>query len=496
MVRDRADLVSPERQTHSCEMWAEMNGYKIEWYEDIEGHRSGRDERGRPGWQALSHQLDRPDVAGVIADSFDRCYRNVYQFLQFLNRLERLEKKLVTVKEGLDTTSILGRAIVTILMVIYQLESDQTSARMTANVDFKRRELGRHWGPTPFGCDRDQDGHLIPTRKTYWLNPINGHCDLSPSDNWEERRFHDALTAVYKMYASGEHSFDSTAAAVNSSGWRYYAKGTLRPFTRDDIRRLISFWQLYRGELPLGNITNTRNAEVVSGGHDPILPVELCDQVGAAKKQRSGKPRPRTPDTQRVYLLGDILYCGVCGQPLNGQYQDDKRRYRHRHGKRGCHEKWLLADTIEKEIITGLISLSSQGDLLAEIAAEAEQAATEFFSKNDDTKNLLLEVDRLKAKLDRMEDLYLDGHMEKENYLAKRTKTTQEIGRLEQLLYTQNEMVDFSRILERITRSISPLNDATPETKKALINSVIQRLDIVGGQIINFVPQPWAAPFF
>jgi len=105
------------------------------------------------------------------------------------------------------------------------------------------------------------------------------------------------------------------AAIVNDAGWRYYAnaKGNNpRRFNRDDVRRLVSFWQLYRGQLPLGNITNSRDLPIVEGGHDPILPIELCDQVGLVKKRRGGNTWNRSGQVKRFYLLGDVLYCAVC----------------------------------------------------------------------------------------------------------------------------------------------------------------------------------------
>jgi hypothetical protein len=35
-----------------------------------------------------------------------------------------------------------------------------------------------------------------------------------------------------------------------------------------------------------------------------------------------------------------------------------------------------------------------------------------------------------------------------------------------------------------------------PTIKKTLINSVIERLEVGGGEIIHLKPRPWAKPFF
>jgi len=508
MVRGQSDLISPERQMHTCNLWLQIQDqpYIIEWYEDIDGHRSGRQEEGRPGWQNLLAQLDRPEVAGVIADSFDRMYRNVHQFLNFLNRIEQLDKKLITVKEGMDTSSSMGRAIVTILMVIYQLESDQTSDRMIANVKYKREELGRHWGPAPFGCGRNEEGQLIPTDKIYWFNPVNKEAkipsldpDESPlPEGWEERRFYDSLFAAAQLYAEGTHSFDDVAAMANAAGWRYGAEAKKyqpRPFTRDDIRRIVSFWRLFKGELPLGNITNTKNGTVLAGGHQPILPVELCEKMGAVKAKRGGNTWNRSGEGKRFYILSDVAYCAVCQRKLKGYYQNGNRLYRHYGAKQGCSEKWVNGDDLESQVIDTLVLLG-QSELLNEIVAEAERLARELFSENDLGKTILTDLDRQRGRLTKLEDMYLDGDIDKERYRQRKGELQQAIAGLEDQLYTATQTVNFTQVYNRVVSALNQLADSSCETQKTLINSIVEKIDVGNGKILHLTPRPWARPFF
>ncbi len=74
---------------------------------------------------------------------------------------------------------------------------------------------------------------------------------------------------------------------------------------------------------------------------------------------------------------------------------------------------------------------------------------------------------------------------------------TQAINELEDKLYTATQTVNFTPILDRITATLNRLVSASFETKKTLINSVIQRLDVGGGgEIIHLTPSPWARYFF
>lgn len=503
MVRDRADLVSPERQMHICELWNEMHGneYIIDWFEDIEGHRSGRYEKNRSDWRQLMQQLDQPDVAGVIADSLDRIYRNVKEFGAFLERLKELDKKLILVSQSIDTTTAIGQAITMFMMVVYQLESDQTSERMIKSVRYKREILGRHWGTTPFGCDRDGDGQLIPTAKTYWFNQIthqfhNGTDQSSETEGWEQRRYYDALTRLYNLYAEGHYSYDAIALMLNQSGWRFCNRqGQPRLFDRDDIRRSIASWQLFRGELPLGEIRDAKGP-VLPGGHDPILPIELCDQVGRIyhrRKKHFNRSSPESPS--QVYLLSNILYCAVCQKPLKGAIQDSRRLYRHYGGKQGCPEKWVIADDIEQQIIDDLMALVDQ-HLLTEIKAEADRLARELFAKDDSTQPILAKLENQRERLVRLEDLYLDGDIDKPRYQIRKAEIDQTISQLETELYTATQTINFNQVLTRIISTLNQLPDAPPAIKKTLINSVFERLEIGNGQIIHLTPRPWVRPFF
>ncbi len=496
VVRDATDLVSPEQQTHAVEAWAKAQNSDtiIEWYEDID--RSAREEKGRPGWLNLMRQLERPEVSGVIAWSFDRLYRNVHQFLTFLNRLEQLNKRLIVVRESLDTSTPIGRAIVTILMVIAQLESDQTSERMKTGITYRREVQGRHWGPTPFGCDRDDQGQLIPSTRRYWLNPFTGEArngQETPGEPWEERKYYEAIKLIYTLYATGDHSYDSVTTILNKNGWRFIDRhGQPRPFDRDDVRRSLAYWQLFRGDLPTGKIQQ-KNGKILAGGHQPILPIELCEQVAVVMTKR--EHFRRRPKKGQLYLLGNVLYCGVCQKKMVGAFEHGQRLYRHLGSKGNCPERWILADQIETEAIAILIRLNNT-ELMTDIRQEAERIAREAFAQDESGKAIIAELERQRERLKRLEDLYLDGDIDKDRYRQRKLEIGETIAKLENDLYTICQMTDFGAVLRRMESILTQLTETSGETKKALINSIIERLEIGSGKILHLEPRPWSRGFF
>ncbi len=72
---------------------AERN-WTPEWY-----------ERGGPGWEALTAQLDRLDVVAVVAYSLTRFTRRLRVLASFLSECQQRGIDVVTVDEGLDTSN-------------------------------------------------------------------------------------------------------------------------------------------------------------------------------------------------------------------------------------------------------------------------------------------------------------------------------------------------------------------------------------------------------
>ncbi len=69
------DLNSPERQRANILIVCDKNGWTPEWYEDVGGHKSGRNEKNRPQWLALKSRLSDADVVALVANDLSRLHR-------------------------------------------------------------------------------------------------------------------------------------------------------------------------------------------------------------------------------------------------------------------------------------------------------------------------------------------------------------------------------------------------------------------------------------
>lgn len=250
--------VSPEMQRAAIQQWADRNGpFAIEWFEDL--GLSGRFEANREGWQALLQRLDRndPAVYGIAVYNYTKTHRNVVHYLKFYDdRIAPLGKRLVDVSNpSLDLATANGRMLGSIQMAVAEAHSRQTSENIIEAIHHVQAVKGRHYGPTPFGCDRDPDTyHLIPSVKFYYLDVSSGDTrpdQGDPPPGYEQRYYHDALSAAAGLM-DGSRSFAECAALLNAAGWRFWTRDKSEPilFNRQRVLGIARHYALYAGELP------------------------------------------------------------------------------------------------------------------------------------------------------------------------------------------------------------------------------------------------------
>ncbi len=100
----------------------------------------------RPKLTALLDKVRTGDSVTVL--SIDRLGRNTKDVLDLVERLEQKGVKLISIKEGLDTNTPVGKCVLTILASIAQLERDNILERQQEGIAIAKRE-GRYTGRRP-----------------------------------------------------------------------------------------------------------------------------------------------------------------------------------------------------------------------------------------------------------------------------------------------------------------------------------------------------------
>ena len=131
------------------------NEYEIETiiFED-EGFSGGNIERPKFK-QFLEEEKENPfDI--LISYRLDRISRNIADFSNLMNELNRLNTSFISIKEQFDTTTPMGRAMMYIASVFAQLEREVIAERIRDNM-LELAKTGR-WlgGDTPLGFDSEK----------------------------------------------------------------------------------------------------------------------------------------------------------------------------------------------------------------------------------------------------------------------------------------------------------------------------------------------------
>ena len=131
---------------------AKQRGLEIvrEYSDVISGAKSKR-----PGLDSLMSDARRRRFDVVLVAAFDRIARNVRHFLDVLDELNHLGIQFISLRENVDTGGPLGRAMLTIIGAISELERSLIVERVKAGMRRAKLE-GRRIGRTPLDIDREQ----------------------------------------------------------------------------------------------------------------------------------------------------------------------------------------------------------------------------------------------------------------------------------------------------------------------------------------------------
>ncbi|MEM7346495.1 MAG: zinc ribbon domain-containing protein, partial [Chloroflexota bacterium] len=266
--------------------------------------------------------------------------------------------------------------------------------------------------------------------------------------------------------------------------------------TSVSLNSVVSRWQTYAGNI-------TAKDQVQQGGHQPILPIELCERVAQVKEQRSKVRRSsKQLRSDHIYLLGGILYCAKCGRKMKGHNAPQlvlSRYYAHSHGKYGCDQKMIKAHIIDEKIETIISTLLQNEATLINVAEKLREVLAQAAEgQTQGSASILDALDRKRSERTRLIDLRVDGLITKDEFTQRQQPLDHEIARLEDELANSPtaHLVDIEPLISKLLDHLASFPDADRATKKDIIRNTFSRIEIQDGAISQITPHTWAAPVF
>ncbi len=384
-ARQAAEGLSLPEQEKTITSRAESEGWELtQLYIDagISGRKADRPE--------LAKLLDAlPELDRIVVTSLDRLGRNAAGMLELFKRFEAEEVALVAVRQGIDTSSGMGRLIPNLLAVLAEWESEQIAERVAATAA-ERAASGKHHGRAPYGY-------------------VSRGGELRPDDEQApivRRIFERAGAGVSQRRIARDLNADGVPAQ-RSSKW-----------TQSAVSQLLRN-PTFKGRLSF-------NGEDFAGVHEPIVEPALWDRVAALRdagaRTRNGGPG-RTPAGPHLFTRG-LLRCGHCSDAMSPRTdnREDREEYRclgrEKNGLDYCPQTPIPRAKIDKAALAYFesvgLDLEAMRAEMASAVAEQREAADAALKRAGDAERGAAE------RFARVQRDYQDGKLDAEDWSEQR----------------------------------------------------------------------------
>ncbi|MGG1677324.1 recombinase family protein [Neobacillus sp. NRS-1170] len=398
--------------------------------------------------------LQRPSIQKLISDAksqkfdvvvfykLDRLVRSVSDLNSLLQLFDDNKIAIRSVTEPFDTTTAIGRFLITLVAAIAQWERETISERVVINMT-KKANLGeRNGGKAPFGYTLEE-GRLII--------------------NEEEARF---IRDIFKLYTSGK-GMRSIVLYLNQFG------------INKDIRSIGRIIEnpVYSGKLRWAN--NSKRDVIISDVviHQPIIEEKQFNLAQQLRSQRSLEGKKATSP----YPFSGVLRCGRCGGPLSGYYKKARGSKHYicinKKNKGTCD----LPMFTEKALTDVFLENLSPDDpaRFFNLTNDFDLDSKEKMDQSQFLKELEKEISSIKTRKKNWLMALGNGVISQEEYLTM----TQEDTKKEEMLQEQLKELSLEKVsLDRdsvlsLLRSISTLWEAASDyEKKSFINELFTKI--------------------
>ena len=409
---------SLDGQKHYLAECAERRGMTVlDTY--VEEGKSGKSIEGRTEFQRMLDDIQSGKVHTdyVLVFKLSRFGRNARDVLNSLEFIMKYGVHLMCVEDGLDSSTSMGKMMITILGAVAELERENIIAQSLLGREEKAKSGGWNGGFAPYGY-----------RLVKGDDKSKGKLETVP----EEKA---VVQLVFDMFLNRNMGYTAISGYLNRNGYtRPPAKNAIRPsygeWSSDHIKRMLSnpvytgrvAWGKRRTEKVPGSDNEYRLvkqdeyilSEVIS--HEEFVSKEDFDRVQEIKAIR-GKKGNHNIGQYNAHLLSGIVKCPQCGAPMyigmtKWTNQDGTERrtesyvcsYATKHrGTSVCRRNGVVASQVEDEVMEYTRKIVRNPQFIKDLQEKVMTAVDMTEVENDITayKNQLSALQRSRDSLER-----------------------------------------------------------------------------------------------
>lgn len=196
---DRIDSISIESQIEYCKY--ETRGAPFRIYKD-KGY-SGKNT-DRPEFQEMLAAVRKGEIKRVICYKLDRCSRSILDFANMMEEFQRYKVEFVSCTEKFDTSSPMGRAMLSICIVFAQLERETIQQRVTDAYHSRSQKGFYMGGRIPYAYKLEP--YLLQGKKTSRYAVVPEEAEI--------------LYQIYLLYSNPQVSIGDVIQYLGKNGIR------------------------------------------------------------------------------------------------------------------------------------------------------------------------------------------------------------------------------------------------------------------------------------
>lgn len=313
--------VSIETQINLCKDYInrKYSNATFQIFED-EGFSGGNTKR--PAFQKMLKLIELNQLDIVICYKIDRIARNTLDFLNTLEKFKKSNVELISVNEGFDPNTQMGKMMLTLLASFAEMERSNIQQRVSDNMLSIAKKGKWTGGSAPTG----------------FINGKNGGLEISNAEliyDLFNMKYNNNLNSEIISYIKDKHNHTFIATTLASS-WR-------KPIYVQSSKE-VTLYLKHKGYTVLGeeNLINSyltytdKNSKYAVVSDIPGL---IAPNIWISVNKKMDKNISREGNRfSSKYWLTKTLRCNCCGKTYCGQTKKTKTKYYKKDGSEKIYE--------------------------------------------------------------------------------------------------------------------------------------------------------------
>ncbi|MEF8699272.1 MAG: recombinase family protein [Candidatus Accumulibacter sp. UW20] len=379
---------SLQEQRGAIEAYSKRHELEIaEWFEEKETAA----KQGRRVFNHMLRLLDRKKAAGVIIHKIDRSARNLRDWADLGELIDR-GVEVHFAHESVDLTSRGGRLSADIQAVV-AADYIRNLRDEVRKGFYGRLKQGYYPLPAPLGY-RDNGGGQVKTP-----DPITAPL----------------VRKAFQSYATGRYNLPLLNENLYSWGLRNRKGGRVS---------LNGLSTMLNSKFYIGIIHIDRTGEHFIGKHEPLISQRLFGEV-----QEVLRGRKKITGVKHDLVYRKTLRCANCGYYLIGETQKGFAYYRCH--TLACRGTSLREDGLVAQVRSALLRIKMSQEELDDLLIEFERCDRQnIVHQKEIAQSLKLRISQLDERVGRLTDAYVDQVIDREIYEERKKLHFQERAKL------------------------------------------------------------------